>query len=44
MAQMNPLIGPKLNSKIILVMAREWGSQKHRLDRRLDNSYCIWTD
>ncbi|KYQ55569.1 V-type proton ATPase subunit e 2 [Trachymyrmex zeteki] len=44
MAQMNPLIGPKLNSKIILVMAREWVSQKHRLDRRLDNSYCIWTD
>ncbi|XP_050420356.1 V-type proton ATPase subunit e 2 [Adelges cooleyi] len=25
MAQMNPLVGPKLQQKIILIMAREWG-------------------
>ncbi|EGI68843.1 VA0E ATPase, partial [Acromyrmex insinuator] len=41
MAQMNPLIGPKLNSKIILVMAREWVSQKHRRLDNSDNSYYI---
>jgi V-type H+-transporting ATPase subunit e len=25
MAQMNPLIGPKLHQNTILIMAREWG-------------------
>lgn len=28
MAQMNPLIGPKLDNVTILVMAREWVSKK----------------
>lgn len=27
MAQMNPLIGPKLNNSTILMMAREWGNK-----------------
>lgn len=26
MAQMNPLIGPKLHQNTILLMAREWGN------------------
>lgn len=26
MAQMNPLIGPKLHQNTILIMAREWGN------------------
>ncbi|KAF0758221.1 V-type proton ATPase subunit e 2 [Aphis craccivora] len=26
MAQMNPLVGPKLNQHTILIMAREWGN------------------
>lgn len=26
MAQMNPLIGPKLSNTTILIMAREWGT------------------
>lgn len=26
MSQMNPLIGPKLSNKTILLMAREWGN------------------
>lgn len=25
LAQMNPLIGPRLHSNTILIMAREWG-------------------
>lgn len=25
MAQMNPLIGPKLSQNVLLIMAREWG-------------------
>lgn len=25
MAQMNPLLGPKLHQNTILIMAREWG-------------------
>lgn len=27
MAQMNPLIGPKLHRGTILIMAREWGGK-----------------
>jgi V-type H+-transporting ATPase subunit e len=27
MAQMNPLIGPKLHQNTILIMAREWGNK-----------------
>lgn len=27
MAQMNPLIGPKLSKGTILIMAREWGNE-----------------
>ncbi|XP_022904205.1 V-type proton ATPase subunit e 2-like [Onthophagus taurus] len=27
MAQMNPLIGPKLDSHILMLMAREWGNE-----------------
>lgn len=26
MAQMNPLIGPKIENKVLLLMAREWGN------------------
>ncbi|XP_025418557.1 V-type proton ATPase subunit e 2 [Sipha flava] len=26
MAQMNPLVGPKLNNHTILIIAREWGN------------------
>ncbi|XP_046658418.1 V-type proton ATPase subunit e-like [Homalodisca vitripennis] len=26
MAQMNPLIGPKIENKTLLLMAREWGN------------------
>jgi len=26
MAQMNPLIGPKMHQNTILIMAREWGN------------------
>ncbi|XP_055378831.1 V-type proton ATPase subunit e 2-like [Condylostylus longicornis] len=27
MAQMNPLIGPKLKRNVILIMAKEWGNE-----------------
>lgn len=26
MAQMNPLIGPRMHANTILIMAREWGN------------------
>ncbi|XP_011302491.1 V-type proton ATPase subunit e 2-like [Fopius arisanus] len=28
MAQMNPLVGPKLNAHTLLIMAREWGGRQ----------------
>ncbi|GAB0090508.1 V-type proton ATPase subunit [Sergentomyia squamirostris] len=32
MAQMNPLIGPKLHQNTILIMAREWGNPLPDID------------
>lgn len=32
MAQMNPLIGPRLTRNVILLMAREWGNPLSDLD------------
>nr|AAV90704.1 vacuolar ATPase M9 [Aedes albopictus] len=32
MAQMNPLIGPKLHQNTILIMAREWGNPLPDMD------------
>lgn len=32
MAQMNPLIGPRMHANTILIMAREWGNPIKDLD------------
>lgn len=32
MAQMNPLIGPRLHQNTILIMAREWGNPLPDMD------------
>lgn len=32
MAQMNPLIGPRLNQATLLIMAQEWGDMPNDID------------
>lgn len=32
MAQMNPLMGPRLSQNVLLIMAREWGDLPYDID------------